>query len=164
MASVKSDNWKVVCVKSTNHEMAAPKGKYVRLLMEVINIGSLSNRASPAGSVFHHLRERMLINEWIVSLKAQTIFHHMFRDGTEEFVLKVAANARPMFKMEYYNDSTSEGMSHANFIRSYGTYIEQWLAMKAAIKFPPGKAKEDDQNIIRCYRHSNIEELLAALP
>ena len=36
--------------------------------------------------------------------------------------------------------------------------------MKDAIKFLRGKAKEDDQNIIRCYRHSNIEELLALLP
>ena len=161
---MKYDYWKVVCVKATNYEIVAPKGKHVRCLMEAIDMGSLSNCASPAGSVLHHIRKCMLINEWIVSLKAQIIFHHMFRDGSEEFVLKVAANARPMFKMEYYNDSTKEGMSHANFIRSYGTYIEQWLAMKAAIKFPPGKAKEDDQNIIRCYRHSNIEELLAALP
>ena len=86
MASVKSDKWKVVCVKTTNHEMDPPKGKHVRLLMEAINIGSLSNRASPAGSVFHHLRKRLLINEWIVSLKAEIIFHHMFRDGSEKFV------------------------------------------------------------------------------
>ena len=53
MVSVKSDNWTVVCVKTTNHEMAAPQGKHVRLLMEAIDKGSLSNRASPTGSVFH---------------------------------------------------------------------------------------------------------------
>lgn len=165
MAAAKQDNWKIVCVKATNHDLAAPKGKHVRVIMEGLRWGgSISNRESPAGGIFYHLRKRMMQNEWIVVVKAQTIFHHIFRDGNEKFVEYIAANNRSIFKMDFFADGSPEGFAHTGFIKSYGAYIEQWLAMKAAIKFPPGKSKEDDPAITSCYRNSPIEDLLAALP
>lgn len=165
MAAAKKDNWNIVCVKATNHDVAPPKGKHIRDIMNGLRHGgSISNRESPAGGIFYHLRKRMMLNQWLVAFKAQMIFHHIFRDGNEKFVDYVAANSRSMFKMDFFADATSDGFTHSVFIRSYGAYIEQWLAMKAAVKFPPGKSKEDDPTITRHYRNAPIEDLRAALP
>lgn len=165
MAAAKQDNWKVVCVKATNHDIAAPKGKHVRVIMQGLQWGgSITNRESPAGGIFYHLRKRMMANEWVVTVKAQTIFHHIFRDGNEKFVTYIAANARSVFRMEFFADATSDGFAHASFIKTYGAYIEQWLAMKAAVDYPAGKSKEDDPANTTRYRSAGVEELLAALP
>lgn len=165
MAAAKQDNWKVVCVKATSHDLAAPKGKHVRVIMQGLQWGgSITNRESPAGGIFYHLRKRMMQNEWVVAVKAQTIFHHIFREGNEKFVQYIASNARSVFRMEFFGDATSDGFAHAGFIKSYGKYIEQWLAMKAAVQFPAGKSREDDPANATKYQASSIEELLAALP
>lgn len=165
MAAAKQDNWKVVCVKATNHDIAAPKGKHVRVIMQGLEWGgSITNRESPAGGIFYHLRKRMMQNEWVVAVKAQTIFHHIFREGNVKFVEYISTNARSVFRMEFFGDATSDGFAHAGFIKTYGSYIEQWLAMKAAIRFPVGKSREDDPTNSARYRESPIEELLAALP
>ncbi|CDF34211.1 Phosphatidylinositol-binding clathrin assembly protein [Chondrus crispus] len=165
MAAAKQDNWKIVCVKATSHHLVPPKGKHVRVIMEGLRFGgSISNRESPVGGIFYHLRKRLMLSNWVVVIKALTIFHHIFRDGNEKFVEYVAVTYRSMFKMDFFADGSSEGFAHSGFIRTYGAYIEQWLTMKAAINFPPGKSKEDDTALTGLYRNASIEDLLAALP
>lgn len=165
MAAAKQDNWKVVIVKATNHDLAAPKGKHVRVIMQGLQWGgSLTNRESPAGGIYYHLRKRMMLNQSVVCLKSLTIFHHIFRDGNEKFVDYVAANQRSIFRMDFFGDPSPEAMMYAPFIRTYGAYIEQWCAMRAAVRFPSGKSKDGDSTITSRYRAAAVEELLAALP
>jgi outer membrane biosynthesis protein TonB len=165
MAAAKQDNWKVVCVKATNHDLAAPKGKHVRVIMQGLQWGgSLTNRESPAGGIYYHLRKRMMLNQSVVALKALTIFHHIFRDGNEKFVDYIAANQRSIFRMDFFGDPSPEAMMYTPLIRTYGAYIEQWCAMRAAVHFPPGKSKDGDSAITSRYRDAPVEELLAALP
>ena len=126
MAMAKQDNWKVYCVKATNHDLVAPKGKHVRVIMNGLSWGgSISNRDSPVGGVFHHLRKRMVAKEWMVVVKAQTIFHHIFRDGPQKLVSDIAQNHRSLFKMDFFSPTAPDAYAYVPFIKSYGAYIEQ---------------------------------------
>lgn len=126
---IQGSQWKVVCVKATNHELSPPKGKHVMHILRGLRIGGdISRRNNPIGAVFYHLRKRMTSNDWIVVLKAQTIFHHLFRDGNPRFADRVANNIKSLFLIEFPWDDSNESyhiMHFSLFIRSDGAYIEQ---------------------------------------
>ncbi|KAK1869024.1 hypothetical protein I4F81_011506 [Pyropia yezoensis] len=166
MAAAKSDNWKVVVVKATNHDPAPPKGKHVRVIMQGLQWGgSITNRESPVGAIFYHLRKRLVQHEWIVVAKSLTIYHHILREGNEKFVLYVANHARGIFQLSSFSDPTPEGFAAAPFIRTYSAYLTQWCAAKAAINFPSAsKPKEGGDTDAQRFRTAAAEKLFAELP
>uniref|UniRef100_A0A7S1XGM9 ENTH domain-containing protein n=1 Tax=Compsopogon caeruleus TaxID=31354 RepID=A0A7S1XGM9_9RHOD len=163
-AAAKADNWKVVVVKATNHDVGPPKAKHVRSIMQGLQWGgTIANRESPAGGIFYHLRKRLLEKDWIVVLKALTIYHHIFREGNEKFTAYVAANARGLFSVTGFGDSSSEGYAYSGFIRSYSQYLEQWCAMKAVINYPAGKSM-DSENFAQRFEGDNLTLIVNQIP
>lgn len=162
-AAANNDEWKTVVVKATRHNPGPPKKKHVARIMAGLGFGgSISNRESPVGGIFYHMRKRLMQNDWIVVLKALTIFHHVFREGNEKFTAYVAASARDIFVMDSFSDPTGQGRAHMGFIKSYGAYLEQWCAMRAAIDFP--RSSRGDGAGTAKYRTAPVEELYAGLP
>ena len=165
VATAKGDSWKIVCMKATSHDLTSSKAKHVRLIVNGLGfVGSISIKESPAGGIFYHLRKRMMMNKWVVTVKSLTIFHFIFREGNVNFVEFVANHFRSMFRMESFDDRTHRGRAHTRFIKSYGVYMVQWLTMKATIRFPPGKSSESNLVIAGCYSRASIQELLVKLP
>lgn len=50
----------------------------------------------------------MMLNQWLVALEAQMIFHYIFRDVNEKVFEYLASIVRTVLKMDSFADTTSE--------------------------------------------------------
>jgi len=142
MASSRKDHWKMIVIKATSRELAAPDFKHVQVLMEGLTHGrgDIMDRNSATGAICHHLRKRLLERDWIVATKTLTIFHHILRECTDEQLVRaLSSQYRSVFDMSGFQNELPDGFAYVSFVRSYGTHLTAWGVLKSRLDYPPCK-------------------------
>ncbi|KNC51328.1 uncharacterized protein AMSG_07342 [Thecamonas trahens ATCC 50062] len=117
-------------VKATSHLEVAPKAKHVRRLI-------LTTYDSPQEAVFamRHLLERLQSKDWVVVLKAITVFHRLFREGDDLAIDKVAPHPEVFSVLGSFIDrSDVRAMGQSTFVQNYANYLVEKLAAYSALK------------------------------
>lgn len=159
------DSKKVLCVKATSHTFATPESERIRAI-----IRALQNHEDDPGedtiieNIVYYLQRRLFSDDWVVTLKALGIFHHLSRHDDELFVDYIAQNRRRIFRTDFFPVTTKEGVSHNVFIKCYSAYIERLLAMKTILNFPLFQLYEIGLAKPKRYQHFSILELITVMP
>lgn len=155
------DYWLPICAKVTSSSPTEPEERHLSIFIDSLRHGGkLKNVGSPIGGIFHHLASRMLDTDGIVVLKSQTVFHYLFRND-DAFARLVAAEKSSLFALPAHQDTDSK--PYAAFAKSYGKYLQQWLAMKNCVNFPPGRMREDDPATVQFYCNNPISAVIEAV-
>lgn len=159
------DYWKSVCIKATSNQLAPPKRKHVASIVQALRWwGNISSPETTVGCIFHHLKQRMYTLDYRILLKAQTIFHHIFREGDEALVAHIAERRRQMFGTELFADKARNDVFQDTLVKPYGLYLEQRLAMMAKIHFPSPPCDESDAALRTSFTAESAESIRHSLP
>eukprot|EP00184_Porphyridium_aerugineum_P003117 CAMPEP_0184694566 /NCGR_PEP_ID=MMETSP0313-20130426/2465_1 /TAXON_ID=2792 /ORGANISM="Porphyridium aerugineum, Strain SAG 1380-2" /LENGTH=696 /DNA_ID=CAMNT_0027152863 /DNA_START=446 /DNA_END=2536 /DNA_ORIENTATION=- len=170
-ANAKKDMWKTTIIKATRRDNNPPKQKHVSMIMEGLRTGSgnITDRGTSAGSICHHLRKRLLERDWIVAVKALSVFHFILREAVDvNLVKQLASTYRNIFDMSGFQNELPDGVQYVGFVHSYGKYLIKWCELKSQLDYPPTKVgvweTKSEAEFSEQFKKTDPKTLVKAIP
>ena len=123
--------------------------------------------AQEAVFALRHLLERLASKDWVVCLKAITVFHRVFREGDTIAIEKVVPHPEVFGALSSFQDvSDSRAIAQSVFVRNYAGYMVEKLGVFQALGYEfekpalPGAAKTPT-TVIRSF---SARRLLKVVP
>ncbi|CAG8569770.1 69_t:CDS:2 [Dentiscutata erythropus] len=115
--------------KATKPKRAAPKAKYLKVLIEA------TSDDSALGSALKHLNHRLKEHSWTVVFKSLIVIHVLMRQGVNARVLNYLVRDPTILNVSSFKDrSGTQGSEQTKNIHTYAAYIEEKVAVYRDLK------------------------------
>ncbi|CAG8659449.1 7373_t:CDS:2, partial [Dentiscutata heterogama] len=125
--------------KATKPKRAAPKAKYLKVLIEA------TSDESALGSALKHLNHRLKEHSWTVVFKSLIVIHVLMRQGVNARVLNYLVRDPTILNVSSFKDkSGTQGSEQTKNIHTYAAYIEEKVAVYRDLKVDFVREKLDN--------------------
>ncbi|GLJ47680.1 hypothetical protein SUGI_1006950 [Cryptomeria japonica] len=120
----------VAILRATSHEEAPPNEKHVAAILAA---GGCSSRLRASRCVAELMERLTKTRNWAVALKCLILVHRILREGSfifqDQLSLYPFRGGRNYLNLSNFRDpSSAVTWEVSNWIRSYATYMDQWLS------------------------------------